>query len=159
LPSIRSALVVSGSSHDASLRQIARAQALGWPVRAIERIPQSISESFWLVLDSPMPAGASGGEHTANLGALARDAIRSTKLDAVIVFGGDTAYGMVQALGFPPLHPIGEVLPGIPVSRLDARDLRSEVGERDRDLILITKAGGFGGPDLLGTIRERMTGK
>ncbi len=43
------------------------------------------------------------------------------------------------------IEPIGEVLPGVPVSRLP------------NNKTLITKAGGFGVPDLLLRLRERLS--
>ncbi len=66
---------------------------------------------------------------------------REGDYDGAIVFGGDTAYRITTALGSPPLAPLGEVLAGVPVSRCGAS-------------WLVTKAGGFGAPDLLCRLRE-----
>ncbi len=66
--------------------------------------------------------------------------------DAVVVFGGDTAFDLIRDLGEPPLVPLGEILPGVPVSRVEG-------------FHLITKAGGFGSPDLLLTLRELLDRK
>jgi uncharacterized protein YgbK (DUF1537 family) len=62
---------------------------------------------------------------------------------ALIVFGGDTAFGILDALGRPAIHPVLEILPGVPLSRTGG-------------LFLVTKAGGFGPPDVLVRIREIM---
>lgn len=65
--------------------------------------------------------------------------------DNVIVFGGDTAFDMFRALGSLPLEPLGEPLPGVVVSRHENK-------------VFITKAGGFGAPDLLCTLRRLLDG-
>ena len=48
-----------------------------------------------------------------------------------------------SAIGNPALCPLGEIVPGVPLSRVTGRDL-----------ILITKAGGFGPLDVLPAIRS-----
>ncbi len=73
------------------------------------------------------------------------------EFDAVAVFGGDTAFAILQASSGPPLHPLGEVLPGVPLSRIGA----AGSGRHNRGLerFLITKAGGFGPVDLLPALK------
>ncbi len=56
------------------------------------------------------------------MGAVARDILAKMALDALIIFGGDTAYDILQAIGEPRLRPIGEIIPGVPVSRVDDRN-------------------------------------
>jgi uncharacterized protein YgbK (DUF1537 family) len=68
--------------------------------------------------------------------------------DAVFLIGGDTAFAAIAALGFPALAPVGEVAPGVPVTR-------AKLAGR-RDLLLITKAGGFGGVELIREVRDRL---
>jgi len=53
----------------------------------------------------------------------------------------------VKSLGLPPLRPLREIVPGVPVSRIDGR----------REL-LITKAGGFGAPGLIANLADRLHG-
>ena len=65
--------------------------------------------------------------------------------DGAVVFGGDTAFGLLQCLGQPKLRPIGEILPGVAVSSIEGRSTT-----------LITKAGGFGSPDLLRQLEKRL---
>jgi uncharacterized protein YgbK (DUF1537 family) len=64
-----------------------------------------------------------------------------------MVFGGDTAAGILRALGDPPIFPVREVVPGVALSRLPAAGLEC----------LITKAGGFGAADILSRLRELLT--
>ncbi|MGA2326381.1 MAG: four-carbon acid sugar kinase family protein [Bryobacteraceae bacterium] len=126
-----SALVVNGSLHEVSLRQIE--QGLPDP------------HSGWTILEH---SGLRGEE----LGREVRELVGRSAIKALIVFGGDTAFAILEAFGKPPLEPLGELLPGIPISRL--RDRTSQ-----RDLLLITKAGGFGPPDVLARLRDRLTGR
>lgn len=60
-----------------------------------------------------------------------------TAARACIVFGGDTALALLHSLGSPLLHPLGEIVPGVPVSVTPS------------GVVFVTKAGGFGRPDLL----------
>ena len=66
------------------------------------------------------------------------------RFDTLIVFGGDTVYGIHEAFGSPDFTPLGELVPGVPVS-LSA------------GIQWITKAGGFGGADILCDIKRRVT--
>jgi D-threonate/D-erythronate kinase len=78
-----------------------------------------------------------------NLDALAQRAVQAGA-SAMIVFGGDTALALWNALGITELRPFGEVLPGVVVSV-----------SADEQRIFVTKAGGFGGPWLVAEILER----
>jgi D-threonate/D-erythronate kinase len=68
-------------------------------------------------------------------------------MDALMVFGGDTAYDILRSLGEPVLWPYGEIVPGVPFARMRVAG---------RDLYLMTKAGGFGPVDLVRSIRSRL---
>jgi D-threonate/D-erythronate kinase len=75
--------------------------------------------------------------------ALARSAVRvlhTGRIEALLATGGDTAIAILDALGVPALQVMGDLLPGIPYSRLDLEG---------RTLWLLTKAGGFGVPETL----------
>jgi uncharacterized protein YgbK (DUF1537 family) len=114
-PVVRTCLVVNGSRHETSRRQIAAATF----------------DASWRLVEAEQVA----------------DAFGTGSFDALLVFGGDTAYGILESLGRPALRPLGEVLPGVPVSRMEGR---SE--------ILISKAGGFGSPDLISHLRSILSG-
>ena len=61
------------------------------------------------------------------------------------LFGGDTAFAVVEALGIRGLNPVGEICQGVVVSRAK--------GSRDRGVRnLVTKAGGFGPVDVVDRI-------
>lgn len=118
-PRVRRCLVVNGSYHSASLAQITCARERGWPVADD---PRGVTD--WAISASTAP-----------------DVSLETGLDALAVFGGDTAFALVRALRETRLEPIGEILPGVAVSTAGR-------------LTLITKAGGFGAPDLLPRLRD-----
>jgi uncharacterized protein YgbK (DUF1537 family) len=67
--------------------------------------------------------------------------------DTLIIFGGDTARGVLHRLDDPVLYPLGEVLPGVPVSLFE---------HEGRRRVLVSKAGGYGAPDLLLRLYERL---
>jgi len=56
------------------------------------------------------------------------------------VFGGDTAVAIMQELGIRSFEPVCELQPGIPYC---------ELGYNGKTIGLVTKAGGFGEPDVL----------
>lgn len=133
-PSIRSCLVVNGSMHELSARQVSEAEAGGWPSAEAAGVARAVSGSGWVILR----------EEPARLSQTVRRLLGEVALDALAVFGGDTAFGILECLGCRRLAPLGEIVPGVPLSR---------AGE----LYWITKAGGFGSPDLLGVLRSRLT--
>ncbi|MGE5570235.1 MAG: four-carbon acid sugar kinase family protein [Rhodospirillales bacterium] len=145
-PVIADCLVVNGSLHAASHGQVRHALGSGW-----QRVEPGAYRSGWAVLET----GESGGERlglefAARLGEAVSHTMKRARLEALVVFGGDTAWGVLSALGFPALEPLGEVLPGVPVS---------QVRTGGRTLYLITKAGGFGPPELLGNLRIKLSGE
>jgi D-threonate/D-erythronate kinase len=119
-PRVETCLIVNGSLHEASARQIRFAEQNGCASTACE--------APWRIVPTPLPAG-----------------FRYETVDAVMVFGGDTALSVVRLLGDPPLKPIGEVVNGVAVSR---------VGQQD--LILISKAGSFGNERLICEVKRKL---
>lgn len=68
-----------------------------------------------------------------------------TPAPALIVFGGDTAREVLRRFGDPLLFPVSEVLPGVVASTFESGGVKR---------LLVTKAGGFGQPDLLVRLAE-----
>jgi uncharacterized protein YgbK (DUF1537 family) len=68
---------------------------------------------------------------------------------AVVATGGDTAIAILQRLSQPMLRVMGNLLPGIPFSRIHAGG---------REVWFVTKAGGFGSRDTFVTIARRLRG-
>jgi uncharacterized protein YgbK (DUF1537 family) len=80
------------------------------------------------------------GRHPGSVVAMLAEA----PYDGLVVFGGDTAFHIHRALGARDFHTYGEVVAGVPLSRRG-------------DLFWVTKAGGFGAPELLCELRKRLT--
>ncbi|MDQ6700933.1 MAG: hypothetical protein M3Z36_12205 [Acidobacteriota bacterium] len=123
IPPVRKVLVVNGSVHERSLLQIENAEA---------------DRAFLWTIWKREPGGSRTPlENAADVGNRISELIKAGDFDALVVFGGDTAYAILNALGITTVDSIAEILPGVPVSRIPGGPL------------LITKAGGFGPPDLL----------
>jgi uncharacterized protein YgbK (DUF1537 family) len=74
------------------------------------------------------------------LGRSARELTRRTRLGALVLCGGDIAVATCRALRADGVILGGEVQPGVPWGRL--------VGGEHPNLPVVTKAGGFGTPDV-----------
>jgi uncharacterized protein YgbK (DUF1537 family) len=139
LPRVGSALLVNGSLHERSARQVEQAKSSGW------------ADESWQIL--PALDRQRGCEEAVARwhGEQVRQALERREFGALIVFGGDTAFGILTALGQPALRPLGEVAPGTPVSLL-------RVPALDREIVFVTKAGGFGDDDILERIKRSLIG-
>ncbi len=155
-PSVRSCLVVNGSMHEASREQMRCAGQMGWASCRPNASLAVATSLGWCLLDPEGPGDMGGPQSAVRIGEVVRDLLGRIDFDAVTVLGGDTAFQTLKALGSPTLHPLGEVLPGVPVSRVEAASLKRGVLMRRRDLYFVTKAGGFGTIDLLGSLRAAL---
>jgi uncharacterized protein YgbK (DUF1537 family) len=84
----------------------------------------------------PERAGARFGRSVGEL-------LASRSPGTLFACGGETADAILGGLGVGVLEVEGELLPGVPVSTIVVSG---------RDLRLVTKSGGFGGPDVLLTV-------
>jgi uncharacterized protein YgbK (DUF1537 family) len=73
-------------------------------------------------------------------------ALRMPRPGSLLVTGGETLFGLLQALGATSLLATGELMPGVPHARI--------AGGRWHNLTVISKSGGFGTPDLLIRLAE-----
>jgi uncharacterized protein YgbK (DUF1537 family) len=123
-PALPRALVVNGSLHPASAAQVAR---LG---------------EEWRVF-APAALAGEGLTRAAALADAVREELARRPVDALVVCGGDTARAIHRALGGGDFEPLGEVSPGVPLSRCAGR-------------LWLTKAGGVGAPGILCDIQKRL---
>ncbi len=130
LPKVVRCLVVNGSLHPVSLKQMSTAAE------------HNFFDEGWNALEENVEG--TGSERALRAGECVRRMLSTNRFDSLVVFGGDTAFGIHRALGSFPFAGIGEAAPGVAISR-------------SGDLLWITKAGGFGTPDILQTIRRRLT--
>jgi len=129
-PRLPRCLVVNGSVHPASLAQIAFARE------------HRCFEGGWRCFNDEPPTPGLG--HADQTGERVGHLLEASPVDGLVVFGGDTALGLHRALGEQPFDVWGEVLPGVPLSQCG-------------DLFWVTKAGGFGAPDVLCHLRRLLT--
>jgi uncharacterized protein YgbK (DUF1537 family) len=88
------------------------------------------------------PAATAADRHAvaAELARQARKIIETERVDLVAVTGGDTAVALYRELDSERIDLLGAPVPGVALGRL-----RRGHG---RELTVLTKAGGFGAPDL-----------
>jgi len=75
----------------------------------------------------------------SRLASTAADVVRSRNFEAVVVTGGDTALALLREMNVSAVEVLRNFVPGIPISRI------SFAGKQ---ILLLTKAGGFGDLDL-----------
>jgi D-threonate/D-erythronate kinase len=152
LPRVTRVLVINGSRNAVSIRQVQHAREYGCEVKSGDEIAGAEENPDWVILDQPV-GKCSPVDFARQLSQAVCDILRRKEFEAVVLFGGDTAYATLEALGSPDLHPIGEVLEGIPISAIS----RNSSGlNGDGFLYLISKAGGFGAVDVLRQIQMKL---
>ncbi len=110
---------------------------------------RSVRDTSQLRKTPPEEAGVRSKNVADNLGALTKALLEHNDIGLIVVFGGDTLHGIMARIGCDTLEPVVEILPGTAVSRLRECGYPGYVA---------TKAGGFGGEDLIEAIlrwRER----
>jgi D-threonate/D-erythronate kinase len=115
-------LVVAGSRHPATQAQVAAARAAGLSVLAAPAEPGDPRAVARRLADE------------------ARERLERESWDGVAVTGGDIARALCEALGAHAIELIGPPRPGLALGRVSAPGHPA--------LHLLTKAGGFGDPDL-----------
>jgi uncharacterized protein YgbK (DUF1537 family) len=76
-------------------------------------------------------------------GSIVRDLAEDTAIGSLVVFGGDTLVGILRAFGKTSVIPLAEIAAGVVLARIPGVD---------NPEYIITKAGGFGGEELLGKL-------
>jgi uncharacterized protein YgbK (DUF1537 family) len=127
---VRQWLLVCGSLHPRSRAQAEHARSLGIHVETT----------------SPEPAGDPAGV-ARELAGRTPELIEKHGVDGLIVFGGDTALSVIDALGCTRLASVGEAAPGVPVS---------VAFTPEREITVVTKAGGFGSDNVVEQIVEAL---
>jgi uncharacterized protein YgbK (DUF1537 family) len=92
------------------------------------------------------PASRGPDENVAGrLGGLVRKIIEKTGPLNLVIFGGDTLLGIMEALEFDYMTPLAEIRPGIVLAQAQGKKGSS---------FIVTKSGAFGEPEMIGIIRE-----
>ena len=152
-PRIERCLVISGSLHPASREQVRRAEADGIRTAYLagrrhadsaiaQELVAALQTQGWAALATPgtCPPGVGG-----RIGALVRHVLDAQPVDCLVIFGGDTTLAVLRSIKAKVLESTGELMPAIPLSL---------TRYRLRPLVLVTKAGGFGGVETLLSIKE-----
>lgn len=142
----RKLLIVSGSLHPVSRRQIEYAHRAGIPRvtygsdpgAAAAALQDAFRSSPTAILEAPEKRipGCAPGVLAADLAQTVQLLYETESPLDLAVFGGDTLLAIASWLLRNDLYPLAEVLPGVPVSK--AWDLNGH------PLCLISKSGGFG---------------
>lgn len=154
LPHVRRALIVNGSRNRRSLDQIRYAKENGFPSADSADSLNPTDDPGWWVLDNGPQAAKSSVEVAACVAKKVVGILNQTEIDGLVVFGGDTAHAVLRALGQSVIHPVGEALEGVPVSRIRLQRVSEGVARSERNIVLATKAGGFGPTNVLPMIRS-----
>jgi len=149
LPAAGSCLVVAGSRHPATRGQIAALERAGITGVRVEQsggsstrgAVQRLREGDATFIASAEALEGTREEMAARLAAAAGAVLAEIVPDLLVVTGGDTALAVLRALGPRRLELVGAPARGLALGRLvfDAR----------APITVLTKAGGFGAPELL----------
>jgi len=144
-------LVAMGSMHHQSRLQIARLKdVLQLPSYVTtdhlhwDSLSNSMNGGLDIIVETPEqrtpPIGAQSG-FPKILGQIVRHAISASKIGALVIIGGETLGGILDALAPSSIQIRGELEPGVPWGTL--------IGGISAGTTIITKAGGFGDRDVL----------
>lgn len=155
LPEGRAWLILIGSLHPASRAQLrlleagevkgVRLEAAGEPGLDALTAELERGRSVFVATGDAIADGAGArGEPAERLARLATRILARARPDLVVVTGGDTAFALLRGLGASRLE-----LTGAPASGLALGDV---IVDAVPVLSVLTKAGGFGAPDLFSTL-------
>jgi uncharacterized protein YgbK (DUF1537 family) len=149
---VRSVLVVVGSLSGVAREQVRRlAEAygeVGVPVdgkvpdavrEAADAARRALADGACAVVHSPEERSASSESVLGSLSEVAALLSKEGLIEGLVLTGGATAVGVAQRLGASGIRLAGEVETGVPMGILAG----------PRPYPVVTKAGGFGGPDTL----------
>jgi D-threonate/D-erythronate kinase len=150
-------LVLIGSAHPATRAQHAALEAglpaMSLPLRSHDAIEAAVSQAAAAIrrgapaaLAIALPDSSAETARALLAKTFEMVAAQLPQPGSLFVTGGETLHGLLRALDATSLRVTGELMPGVPVSRI--------AGGRWPDLAVISKSGGFGAPDLLIRLAE-----
>ena len=164
-PKYRNMLLICGSMHENSRRQLITAQKAGFPLHEISHdftekaLPATVEEiSSELKSEPVVMIGTSVAEHPteqeklsmeATLGEIVSAVLEQQRPDVLCVFGGDTLHAVLQKLRVSEIRPEREILPGV---------IQSSFRYQGKPMELISKAGSFGGSETVSDLRRLLLG-
>ena len=157
MPGGRAWLIVAGSLHPVTRAQIHALEAAGVPGAVVDErsepdtraLAAELGEGrpvFLATADGDAPTAAARRGMAVALAATAARLLEQARPDLVAVSGGDTAHALMGALGADHIELTGAPASGLGLGELVTRAARS--------LPWLSKAGGFGAPDLFTALLE-----
>jgi uncharacterized protein YgbK (DUF1537 family) len=145
-------LYVVGSRTPQARAQVAALAAAGGDVEVIEVFDDSACglRSTPVVVLRPGPREGDPAAVSAQLAEAAARAVDALAPAAIVMTGGDTALAVLRRLGAGAVDVADEILPGIALGWI-------RVG--GGPVAVVTKAGGFGDPQVFVTLRDRLAAK
>lgn len=157
-------LIICGSINPVSMAQVRHAEKAGLPTISVLSTPafavsNQIAENqrvYERVLDAikarkvailytslaencaPTPAGSLS--FVAQLGEIVQRTIDEARVDALVVFGGDTLKAVLDSILVSGVEPVDEITPGVAVSLPVYHDRKHPKS----NMVIVSKAGGFG---------------
>ncbi|KJS10531.1 MAG: hypothetical protein VR78_13895 [Hoeflea sp. BRH_c9] len=131
-------LIVLGTNHPVTRAQ---ARMLKGQVSAVPDVGAFAPCTATPQLIDPVPNCQTGAQTGAALAAVLGRLMPPVDGSALLVTGGDTLTILLAETGADALDCVGEIGPGLPLSRI--------IGGRMAGTAIISKSGGFGGPNLL----------
>jgi uncharacterized protein YgbK (DUF1537 family) len=152
LPRGRGWLFVVGSRHPAARAQLAALAAAGVAGAWVGDAEGPRADAVVSALAAGRPAFIATGEEAsmaredaaAALAGLVASVLERSAPDALVVTGGETARALMRSVGAARLDLLGSPGSGLALARLPVPG----AGGSSRALDIVTKAGGFGSPDL-----------
>ncbi len=170
-------LVIVGSVNQTSLNQIQDARKNGFPVIALtpeqrlnpayfdsagsdafmQTVKQTLSQNGKIVIGTicdrkqmedtsayakllNIPEEEIPSRIVNNIGRFVRKVLDSEITNTFVIFGGDTLLGVLNSIHYHGIIPVAEIFPGV---------VLSQIQYKNKNLLLATKAGGFGDNDAI----------
>jgi uncharacterized protein YgbK (DUF1537 family) len=156
---VRPVLVVVGSLSSVAREQVRRLVGecgevevpleAGASERTVAAVRDALAGRACVVVHSPKERGASSESVLGSLAEVAALLSERGCFDGLVLTGGATAVGVARRLGASGIRLEGEVEKGVPMGTL--------IGPSPYPVV--TKAGGFGGPDTLTRAVEALSGE
>jgi len=132
----------------ALVEEIRQLRPMRTPLILATTLGENVAETHRKGREEGLGSGEVASRVARTLSELAARAAETKEFAGLVLLGGVTSFEVLKALGAKAIVVQGEVAAGIPVGRL--------VGGRWHGLPVVTKAGGFGGPDAVAAAARQL---
>jgi uncharacterized protein YgbK (DUF1537 family) len=148
IPLDTAALIAGGSSEDAIAEAVMAVRSALLGNRGAALYSTAGEEADAAIRDGPVPEDEVAGLVADALASVVAGVSDGGLFDALVMTGGDTGVRVGRRLGATGILLRGELEPGVPIGTLTG----------PRPYRVVTKAGGFGGPETLRDAFRALTG-